>query len=329
MRTFVFFLALIIVGISHQLVFAKSEISKNEKAKFSDNYYLNLGILAAESNKSDSAIYYITKSIELNKKNPIAYYVRATVFYEQNQLDQALEDLNKSIKINPKDEKTIYLRAVVNQTKLDYSNAAKDYETLIKMNPSNSNYYFQYAYCLQELNENQKSVDAYLKYEKLVETPAKEFFINIIYNLVQLKKYKDALVYINKTKKQGYVTNEIVQLEIDILSNQQKCDEASKLFEDNQQKLENPANALTTLGMCYLRNNDYTKASQALLKAYEIDRSLVENLFNIAFTQQQLGNPSNTIKYLQQFVDESKNRDDLKKLRDEAIRLLESMKGKN
>lgn len=326
MRNLVSLLIFITLGISNNYAYAQQNISKNEKNTLSDNYYMNLGILAAENNKPDSAIHYISKSIELNKKNPIAYYIRATVFYELKHFDKALEDLNQSIKINPKDQKAIYLRAIVNQNKMDYLKASKDYETLIKMNSTDSNYYFQYAYCLQELNENQKSIDAYLNYEKLVKVPAKEFFVNIIYNYVQLKKYSEALTYIIKSKKQGYISHELIQLEIDILSSQQKCDEALKLFEDNEKSLENKAITLTNLGMCLLRNKDYTKANQALLKAYEIDRSLVENLFNIAYVQQQLGNPTNTIVYLEQFVDESKNRNDLKELRDQAIRLLDSIK---
>lgn len=321
------FIILAILGVN--IAYSQYVVGNKEKPKFTDNYYLNLGILAAESNKPDSAIIYISKAIELNKKNPTAYYVRATVFYEMNRLDDALEDLNKSIKINSKDEKTLYLRAIINQSKSLYSNAAKDYEILIKMNSKDSNYYFQYAYCLQELNEHQKATENYLNYEKLAKTPAKEFFINIIYNYVQLKKYNEALTYIQKAEKSGYSTNELIQLKISILASNNRCDEAFKLIEDNLKSIDNQANLLTNIGNCFIQNKKYAEAIKPLSKAYEIDKSMVENLFNLAFVQQQLGNPLQTVSYLEQFVNESKNRNDLKQLRDQAIKQLESMKKKN
>lgn len=299
---------------------------KKDKSKFTDNYYLNLGILAAESNKPDSAISYITKAIEINKKNPISYYIRATVYYELGKLDDALKDLNQSIKINSKDEKSLYLRAIIYQSKSSFLSATKDYESLIKLNSTDSNYYFQLAFCLQELNEFQKSIDNYLKYEKLTKSPAKEFFINIIYNFVQLKKYTEALNYIQKSEKAGNNSTEFIQLKINILSNNNRCEEALKILEDNLKLIENNSGVLTNIGMCFLQNKKYEEAGRALARAYEYDKSLVENLFNLAYINQQVNNPIQTINYLEKFVEESKNRNDLKQLRDEAIKQLGLMK---
>ncbi len=319
-------LIITILNLNFGVSNAEDYLVKKDNTKLSDNYYLNLGILAAESNKPDSAIIYISKAIELNKKNPISYYVRATVYYELNRFDEALKDLSQSIKINSKDEKSLYLRAILHQNKSLFANAIKDYESLIKLNSNDSNYYFQLAFCFQELNEFQKSIDNYLKYEKLTKSPANEFFINIIYNYVQLKKYSDALTYIQKSEQFGFVSNELLQLKINILTNSNQCDEALKLFEDNPTSFQNKGNILTNIGMCFLQNNRYSEAGKALLLAYEIDKSLVENLFNLAFINQQMKNPTQTINYLEQFVTESKNRNDLKQLRDQAIRQLDLMK---
>lgn len=325
-RTNAIFVVFFVVGISHLISYSQNDFLKTEKNKYSDNYYLNLGILAAENKKSDSAIYYISKSIELNNKNPITYYVRATVLYELNRYDEAIADLNQSIKINPNDEKALYLRAIINQNRLDFINAIKDYEKLIKMNPKDTNYRFQYAYCLQEINEFQKSIDAYLNYEKLVTKPSQEFFINVAYNYVKLKQYSEALKYILKSEKQGYNISELVELKINILISQQNCEQAIKIFEDNKNSLENQSILLTNIGSCYLKIKEYNKAIQALAKAYEIDNSLVENLFYLAYIQQQLGNRKATQSYLEQFVDQSKNRDDLINLREDAIKQLEFIK---
>lgn len=326
MKAIFYKIVLFLAILSINLAYSQVVVGKKEQPKQTDNYFLNLGILAAESNKSDSAIIYLSKAIELNKKNPNTYYVRSTVFYEMNRLDDALEDLNKSISINSKDEKPFYLRALIHQSKSSFSKAAKDYETLIKLNPTDSNYYFQYAYCLQEMSEYHKSIDNYLRYEKLVKSPAKEFFINIIYNFIQLKKYSDALNYLQKAEKNGYITNELIQLKITILSINSRCDEAMKLIEENSTSINNQANLLTNIGNCFIQNKKYVEAIKPLSQAYETDRSLVENLFNLAFVQQQLGNPVQTISYLEQFVNESKNRNDLKQLRDQAIRQLDAMK---
>ncbi len=315
-----------IISLFSFVSYAEDYLVKKEKSALSDNYYLNKGILAAESNKPDSAIAYITKAIELNKKNPISYYVRATVYYELNRFDEALKDLNQSIKINSKDEKSLYLRAIIYQSKSSYINASKDYESLIKLNSADSNYYFQLAFCLQELSEYQKSIDNYQKFEKLSKLAPKEFYINIVYNFVQLKKYQEALKYIEKSEKSGYTSNEFIQLKLNILTNNSKCNDAMKLIEANFNSIDNKGNTLTNIGMCFLQNKKYSEAAKALSQAYEIDKSLVENLFNLAYISQQSNNPAQMIVYLEQFVNESKNRNDLTKLREEAIRQLNSMK---
>lgn len=329
LKTYIYIAVFIINFTGILNLFAQENITKKEKSPYTDNYYLNLGILSAESNKSDSALYYISKSIEINKKNPFAYYVRATVFYELNRYDEALKDLNQAIKINPKDEKSIYLRAIINQSKFLYSIAAKDYEALIKINSKDSNYFFQYAYCLQECSEFQKSIDNYLQYEKLVKSPPLEFFFNIIYNYVKLKKYNEALTYIEKSEKNGFKSKEFIELKITILANNNKCNEAFKIYEENNDLIIDKSNLLNNLGICFLSNKKFDEAEKILKNAYEMDKSLVENLFNIAYIQQQKGNPTQTIYYLEQFVEESKNRNDLNQLRNEAIRQLDSIKKKN
>lgn len=320
------YLFLSFIGLFSFVSYAEDYLVKKDKSTLSDIYYLNKGILAAESNKPDSAIAYITKAIELNKNNPIPYYVRATVYYELNRFDEALKDLNQSIKINSKDEKSLYLRAIIHQSKSSYINASKDYESLIKLNSTDSNYYFQLAYCYQELSEYQKSIDNYQKFEKLSKLAPKEFYINIIYNFVQLKKYEEAFKYIEKSEKSGYTSNEFVQLKLNILTNNSKCDDAMKLIEANFNSIDNKGSILTNIGMCFLQNKKYSEAAIALSQAYEIDKSMVENLFNLAYISQQSNNPAQMMNYLQQFIDESKNRNDLVKLRDEAIRQLNSMK---
>lgn len=313
--------------ITGNLVLA-SEKGKPTKLS-SDNLYVNMGILAAESGKPDSALIYLTKAIEINKKNPYAYYVRATIYYEQEKFDLAIQDLNNSIKINSNDEKPLYLRAAINQNQRNFQAAIEDYKKLLKINPKDTGYLFNYAYCLQETKDFDKSTEIYKKYESLVKIPSIDFYTNIIYNFVNLQNLDEALNYIIKFEKNGYKTKEITNLKINILANSGECNQAELEFERNFDLIDNASYILSNIGMCYLKNQNFLSAQKFLSKAYSIDKSLVEHLYNLGYIQHKLGNNQQSLSYFEQFLEESKNRKDLKMLREQASKNIEEIRKAN
>ncbi|MGA8164677.1 MAG: tetratricopeptide repeat protein [Waddliaceae bacterium] len=65
---------------------------------FLAQFYLIKGELLNEAFLYSEAIELLTKSIQLNPKNPQAYLTRAYTYFELNQIDQAIEDYEESLK---------------------------------------------------------------------------------------------------------------------------------------------------------------------------------------------------------------------------------------
>jgi tetratricopeptide (TPR) repeat protein len=317
---------LFIFTFSFELLFSnENEGSKpTSSLEKNDNYYLNIGILQAENKKFDSSLININKSIEINPKNVFAYYVRATVYYEQGLFEDALKDLNQSVKLNKKDDKSLFLRAVVQQNLKNYEKAIIDYDNLVELNDSTAEYQFNYATCLQESGNSTKAITIYKKFEKQFPTDA-NFFNNIIAALIDTKNYSEVISYCNLAKTKDLYSDEIIEMHIvgNFLSD--NCQESKNIHESIGKNLSQAGELLINIGNCFAKKEDFKNAEKCFNESIKINPSLIENYFQQAIIKIRLKEYQGAIELFEKFLIESKNRTDLIELQTQAKGYLQQL----
>ncbi|MBI4300445.1 MAG: tetratricopeptide repeat protein [Chloroflexi bacterium] len=104
---------------------------------------------AAAKDTPAEAITALDRAIEIDPKNPAAYYGRGSVYVRQGNMDKAIADFDQAIKLNPD-----YIEAYISQglaytAKLDFKRAIADFDQVIQRDPK-----MAYAYYVRGLLYN-------------------------------------------------------------------------------------------------------------------------------------------------------------------------------
>ena len=99
----------------------------------------------------------LTKAIEVDPNNSLAYRLRGYYKYRNKNHDGAILDLSIAIELNPKDLFALEYRGLAYRDNegqdgtiyidWDFTNAIKDFTKLIELDPNNSEWYFNRAVC--------------------------------------------------------------------------------------------------------------------------------------------------------------------------------------
>jgi tetratricopeptide (TPR) repeat protein len=106
------------------------EIEKGLTAK----EYYNKGIEAFDNGQVRKAEAYYSKSIELEKRIPLAYYSRAHIKASTGRKVEAIEDYTSAIIINPNFYEAYENRGAIKDEMGDYDGAISDYTKSIEIN---------------------------------------------------------------------------------------------------------------------------------------------------------------------------------------------------
>jgi len=105
------------------------------KMIFSQNVeeYFEKGILATQSEKLDSALFYFDKAIEIKDDISAIWYTRATVKSWLRQYEEAILDFDRAIALTPKYSKALNGKACAKQDITDYDGALADFNQAIAL----------------------------------------------------------------------------------------------------------------------------------------------------------------------------------------------------
>jgi tetratricopeptide (TPR) repeat protein len=110
---------------------------KDQKFPEIDNsktdYYFDKGLECYNNGDLSGAIFYWTFTIEIDPKDPNAYYSRAIVKNELYTWKSALKDYDKALEIAPKFVDALINRGGLKDENGDYQGAINDYETVLKL----------------------------------------------------------------------------------------------------------------------------------------------------------------------------------------------------
>jgi len=118
----------------------------------------NLGRCFRELGKKDSAIYYLTRAIEVRPIQGM-FYMRSTVYFDQKNYATSIRDLDKAISIDSNYKQAYLQRAKVKLEGLkDINGALADYDKLIENNYDfGEAYYYRAMLYLKYLNDPQRA----------------------------------------------------------------------------------------------------------------------------------------------------------------------------
>lgn len=99
--------------------------------------HMNRGICHSLSEKYDLAIADFDKSIELDAKEPYAYYFRGESYASLNKYDKAIEDYTTAIKMQPNFVLAYYMRGLSSFSQKNNDNALTDLSKVLELDKNN------------------------------------------------------------------------------------------------------------------------------------------------------------------------------------------------
>jgi Flp pilus assembly protein TadD len=97
----------------------------------------NEGIKKSQDGLYGEAIEEFNRSISLDPKNPIPYYMRGYVYAKLAMYEEAILDLNKTIELDPNDPDAFFSRGNMYRRLDENESAIADYTRAIELNPNN------------------------------------------------------------------------------------------------------------------------------------------------------------------------------------------------
>ena len=143
-----------------------------------EDTYFEKGVECYNNGDLSGAMFYWTLTLEINPKNPNAYYSRAIVKNELYTWKAALKDYDKAIEIAPN-----FLSALINRGGLkdeneDYQGAIEDYEKVLKNETveqeDKKQAYFNLGNTYLNLKDNKKACENWSKAAELGDNDAKQ-----------------------------------------------------------------------------------------------------------------------------------------------------------
>jgi len=151
----------IMEGLSSSWKFLDLDLSKftNLEKQNTDNHIKNYALVKLENKKFDEAKTLLSESVEANKADHDAYNIMGIISYIMDNNYDALLFFSKAIEVAPNNPIYYFNRYTVYfEQKKDYENSLKDINNAIKILPSQGDYYQFRAYIYMAQKDWKKAV---------------------------------------------------------------------------------------------------------------------------------------------------------------------------
>ena len=137
--------------------------------------FLSQGLICLKDQKYDTGIKKFESVLTRDKDNIYAYHGRGQCHFEKGNIEEAIKCYDDALNINPEYGNALNSKANA-LDKLNKKNEALEiYEKLSQIKPENAVYLLNYAVCLYEMENLEKSKEMLEKAEKLFETQKNNF----------------------------------------------------------------------------------------------------------------------------------------------------------
>lgn len=299
-----------------------------EKMSYNAEYYNTKGQEFYEKKEYNSAIEYFYKSINLDKKNPLAYNNLGMAYLAKNNIEVAIKyfkkanSLNKSytqplvnlanlygqtgdtqkqvyylqkaIKDNPNDYLAYFWLGEYYKKNEMYPNAITNYKEAVKVNPKYAEAYMSLAMCFFETEEFNYSIIALKQYLDLCPESDYAYYLLARANLA-MSRYYDAKIFIEKAiqicEKKEY-RFELGEVDYYL----EDYNTALAIFQALIET-EDSAEIFNYMGLCYYKLRDIQSAILNFNNAIKSDGLRPIYYYNLAQCYKSLGDKKNYSKY--------------------------------
>jgi tetratricopeptide (TPR) repeat protein len=144
-----------------------------EEGLTAEEYY-NKGTEFFDNGQIRKAEAYYTKSIDLEKKVPLAYYSRAHIKASTGRQVEAIEDYTAALIITPTFYEALENRGAIKDEMGDYEGAIADYTKSIELNPKSSISYLNRGNSKYRKGDKKGACDDWTKAKELGDETAGE-----------------------------------------------------------------------------------------------------------------------------------------------------------
>ena len=117
---------------------------------------LKSGIAQFQQGNYEGAEVELMKAVELNPKNPDAFFYLAETAFILNEMKKAMENYNKTIELNSKNAKAYKGRGKVKAKLEDFNGSIEDFTKAIEINPQGE-YFYHRSLCYYRMGDIAKA----------------------------------------------------------------------------------------------------------------------------------------------------------------------------
>ena len=150
-----------------------------------------------EQEKFEQAIVVCKKILQIDPKNPDAYFYQGNIFYKQDKPKEAIEMFSKVVELDQKADTTFFNLGLAYGKLGDFESAEKFYKKAAEVNPEYTSPVFALGLLYQIQGKPEKAIEEYKKLITLSGYDARAYKnIGLAYG--QMKKYKEAIENLKK-----------------------------------------------------------------------------------------------------------------------------------
>ena len=260
-----------------------AEKTYTEILKFDSRHFQslgNLGFLAYNIEKYDSAKKYLLKAIEIYPKFEDAHNNIGNVYIKLGKIQKSIFHYNQALQINPNNHHAYNNLGLSLKRLGKFVDAIKNYKKALNINKN-------YTECYNNLADTYNAIGAYKKakyyYQKALKINPNNFKIN--YNLGilcnELKEYDDAINLFKKTLSIKPNCAEAYYCLGNIYFNLGRTDESIIFFKKSLKINLNYLDALNNLGISYKEIGQRQKSINCFKKILNINSEYAKSYFNL------------------------------------------------
>jgi len=168
------------------------------KPKDAKTYY-QMGLTHVQKGDYDQAIYYFSKSIDMDPKNPWAYNNRGAAYVAEGHYDRAISNYTKALEIDPKNVSFYCNRAIAFCLNEQYDQAILDCNKALEIDPRNAGAYNERGIAYRHKGQHDQAISDYTKALEIDQKYAIRAYFNRGISHAYKGEYDLAISDFNKT----------------------------------------------------------------------------------------------------------------------------------
>jgi tetratricopeptide (TPR) repeat protein len=152
-----------LIGVVSLLTFLPQSVQASpavtQVAQANSEQIFQQGLDKIDAGNYKEAAELLTKALELNPKDPEAYYNRAIAFAQLSEYEKAIADYSQVLELTPNDEEAYYNRGLARAELADDEGAIADFTQALQRKSDYAEAYYNRALARAELSDDKQAIE--------------------------------------------------------------------------------------------------------------------------------------------------------------------------